>query len=107
MRALLIAACFLLACGGKEGKPIDNTPSGSAAKPGTAAPALPSLQDPFDKAMVDLEGFRARMCECKDVTCTDKVFAEFTTWRMDLRKTNNGKRPTKDRQRLIFALSKD
>src|SRR5205823_6159502 len=82
------------------------TPSGSATGP-TSAPTTPVLEDRFDLAMVDLEGFRSQMCACTDVACTDKVFSDFTTWRMELKKSNTGKRPSKDQEQKGNAIDRE
>lgn len=41
----------------------------------------------FDEVLKEMEGFKNKMCECKDKACTDKVQAE---WR-DYRKTMKDK----------------
>jgi len=105
LASLLALALLAGACKGNEGKPID--PAGSAvgaSSHSTSSTTAPSLADPYDHAIVDLEDVRSRMCACADVQCTDKVFADFTTWRMEFRKANAGTPPTAEQDRKGNAI---
>src|SRR5512138_1167645 len=103
----VVFAFALVACQGKEGRAIDNTATGTAGGGANSAGAAPSLTNPYDKALVDLETLKTRMCACLDVACTDKVFAEFTTWRMELKKANAGNKPTPDQDKKGNALDRE
>jgi len=39
--------------------------------------AIGCKKDPVDQVMSDLEGWKAKMCACKDKACTEKVEADF------------------------------
>lgn len=106
MRFAIVVALAVVACKGNEGRPIDNTvtPTGSSGGGSTPTPTTPSGDDPYEKGLVELEGFRTRMCACADVPCTDKVFDEFKTWRVNIRKT--GKKPTAEQDRKGNEIDK-
>jgi hypothetical protein len=40
--------------------------------------------DKLDGFIKDLEGHKAKMCECKDKDCAEKVFTEFKKWENDV-----------------------
>ncbi len=98
-----VLVVFLVGCQGKEGKPIDQ-PAGSATTGGatsaTPTPSLGNASADFDAAIAELERYRERMCKCEDVSCTDTVFKEFTTWRQEFRKGNATRpKPTPEQDR--------
>jgi hypothetical protein len=103
LRLVLVAVLALVACKGNEGRPIDNTVTPTGSGGSAATPTTPS-GDVFEKALVELEGLRSRMCACADVPCTDKVFEEFKTWRANLLKS--GKKPTADQDKKGNEIDK-
>ena len=40
--------------------------------------------DPMDKAISGLEGWKKKMCECKDKACADKVHEDYKKWENDV-----------------------
>ncbi len=40
--------------------------------------------DPMDKAISGLEGWKKKMCECKDKACVDKVHEDYKKWENDV-----------------------
>lgn len=39
--------------------------------------------DKLDGFISELEGYKAKMCECKDKACTEKVFEDYKKWEND------------------------
>jgi hypothetical protein len=106
---LLVLASVLIACQGKEGKPIDPAiGTGSSAKSVTPTPTLGSGDSTdFDKALIDLEDWRTKMCACDDVACTETVFKDFTAWRTEFRKGNATRpKPTADQDKKGNELNR-
>jgi len=72
MRIAWIAV--VIACGGSSSAPV-------APPPATPAPVVaPKPADPIDQALVEMEGFRDKMCACRDQPCSDKVEADRKAW---------------------------
>ncbi|MBA2538933.1 MAG: hypothetical protein H0V17_04805, partial [Deltaproteobacteria bacterium] len=109
-RSFVLAALVLTACQGKEGKPIDQKAgSGSSATSVTPTPTLGSggANVDFDKALIDLEDWRTKMCACDDVACTEAVFKDFTVWRTEFRKGNATRpRPTAEQDKTGNDLNR-
>jgi len=107
LRLACVSMLLVAACSGKEGKPIESSPSGSSGSSGGAS--APASGDPFEKALVELDGFKTRMCACTDVLCTDKVFGEFQSYRTEMRKTiaASGGKPSKDQDQRGNALDRE
>jgi hypothetical protein len=109
MRTIFLVV-LLAACGKTSSPTPDNTGSattttgGTATALGSAAPA--ESNDSFEKAIVALEDFRTKMCACKDVPCVEKVQADFQLWRMELKKTISGQKPTKDQDQRGNAIDR-
>ena len=89
---LLLVLVVVLGCSGNEGKAIDQA-AGSGSSAGSSAAAGSGTGD-FEAQVAELDRYREKMCACTDAACTETVFKEFTTWRMQVRQTNKGKRPT-------------
>jgi hypothetical protein len=75
----------------KKGNEIDKAMracrSNVTAKPGSNA-AIGSNTPPADvieAAIVQLDGFKTRMCACKDKACADGVQADYAQWQRNLR----------------------
>jgi hypothetical protein len=114
MRTIFLVV--LLACGKTSSPTPDNTGSATTTTGGTptavgspaaGSAAVPAASnDSFDKAIVALEDFRTKMCACKDVPCVEKVQADFQLWRMELKKTTAGQKPTKDQDQRGNAIDR-
>ncbi len=79
--------------------------SGSAASV-SAATGSAALTDKFELALVELAGFKTRMCACVDKACADPVQAELKVWKRGL-KPNVAERPSKDQDERGNAIDKE
>jgi hypothetical protein len=66
----------------------------AAATAGSGSGSGSAIGDPYDGALVELDGWKTKMCACKDKACADKVQADYGTWQRLLRTRITGK-PTK------------
>lgn len=44
-------------------------------------------KDKLDKALADFEGWKAKMCACKDKACADKTHDDYKKWEDEMEKT--------------------
>ena len=112
MRKLMLAVVLVVACS-KEGTPVGASSGSGSAAPGSSAIAgsanaagsasaagsagsAATSSEAFDKALVELESYRAKMCACTDTRCTEAVHTEFKAWRTGLKSKLIGQRPSKD-----------
>jgi len=109
MRKLMLAVVLVVACS-KEGTPVGASSGSGSATPGSSAIAgsantagsagsatpVPANSEAFDKALVELEAYRVKMCACTDPKCTEAVQKDFKAWRTGLKSQLIGQRPSKD-----------
>jgi len=60
--------------------------------------------DAFDDALKQFEGFKNKMCACKDAACADKVKEDWRTWRLGLKDKLKDKKPSEAQDKKGKAL---
>lgn len=75
--------------------------------PGSAVGSGSGTGDPFEAALGELEGFKARMCTCADKACADKVQADVATWQRALRARLGTAKPSALQEARGKQLEKD
>lgn len=65
-------------------------------------------KDKFDEVLGELEGFKNRMCECKDKTCADKVQEDWRAYRKTMKeKLGKDTKPSEAQDKKGRALDEE
>ena len=61
----------------------------------------------FDKAISEAEGFKDKMCACKDKDCAEKVDADFKSWNKEMKeKFGKDDKPNEDQMKKVMEVQK-
>ncbi len=110
--AIAIVLCIAGACG-KDSTSTTASPGSSAgsaaqtagsAASGSAVATGSGASDSFDQAIVELAGYKARMCACADRICADAVQAEFKSWRLGMKAKIRNQKPNPEQDAKGNAL---
>lgn len=64
-------------------------------------------KDKFDEVLGEVEGFKNKMCACKDEACADKVQEEWRGYRKTMReKLGKDAKPSEEQDQKFRALNK-
>ncbi|MBL0220704.1 MAG: hypothetical protein IPQ07_43405 [Myxococcales bacterium] len=65
-------------------------------------------KDKFDEVLGELEGFKTRMCECKDKACAEKVQEDWRAYRKTMKeKLGKDTKPSEAQDKKGKALDED
>jgi hypothetical protein len=68
---------------------------------------LGACSNKFDKALSELEGFKDKMCACKDKDCAEKVEKDYREWTKSLmEKFDKDSKPSEDQDKKGKELDK-
>jgi hypothetical protein len=60
--------------------------------------------DAFDDALEQFEGYKKKMCACKDAACADKVKEDWRTWRKGLKSKLGDTKPSEAQDKKGKAI---
>ena len=68
---------------------------------------LGACSNKFDKAISEAEGFKDKMCACKDKECAEKVDKDFHEWRKGMKeKFSKDDKPSDDQMKKAMEAEK-
>src|SRR5258708_3057199 len=65
-------------------------------------------KDKIDQAISDLEGWKDKMCACKDKACTDDLEKDYRTWRKEMKSSmskEEAKNASAEKQKKFMELT--
>jgi hypothetical protein len=69
--------------------------------------AMAGCKDKWDKALSDMEGFKDKMCACKDKACVDGVEKDVDAWKTSMKDTFGKEKPPDKVDEKGSALRKE
>jgi len=69
---------------------------------------LGACSSKLDKAIKESEGWRDKMCECKNKECAEKVQTDFKAWRKEMREKFKDEKdqPSEEQKTKLMAIDK-